>query len=127
MPASAGRVSLTALLTCFSLLTDKPSWVFLLHCSHPSFCKRSIRDGLQGRSCVSVGRMLQLGAVDWQTQHCWWHRELRDPGTLPRDPHTFNARPWDQPSEEGVAVSLYVVLVRRGERLNCSTVRCILI
>lgn len=49
--------------------------------------------------------MLQLGAMDGHTQHCWWHRELSDPGTLSRDPHTRDARPWDQPRDEGVAVS----------------------
>lgn len=115
MPASAGRVSLTAFLARFSLLTDKPSWVFLLHRSHPSICESSIRDGLQGSTCVWVAGMLQLGAMEWQTQHCWWHRELSDPGTLSRDPHTCNARVCQQPREEGVAVSLYGALVHRGE------------
>lgn len=115
MPASAGRVSLTAFLARFSLLVDKPSWVFLLHRGHPSICESSIRDGLQGSTCVSMAGMLQLGAVDRQTQRCWWHGELGDPGTLSRDPHTCDARPRDQPREEGVAVSLYGVLVHRGE------------
>lgn len=82
--APPGRVTRTAFLECFSLLTDKPSW---LHCSHPRTCERSTRDGLQDRNCILVAGMLQLGAIFYQACHCWSHREAGDPGTLSKDLH----------------------------------------
>lgn len=108
-------VSLAAFLACFSLLPDKPSWLFWLHCSHLSVCERSITDGLQGSTCICVVGVLRLGAVVRRTLHCWWHRELSDTGTLSRDTHVCDARSCGQRKEEGVAVSSCGVLVHGGK------------
>lgn len=69
---------------CFPLLTHKPSRVFQLHHCHPSICESSIWGWFSRQHRMAAAGMLQVGAMDWGIQHCWWHREHSDPGTLPR-------------------------------------------
>lgn len=67
------------------------------------------------KTAASYSGVLQLGAIFLQTCHFWSHREVSDPGTLSKYLHTWNARSWDQPRDEGLAVFLYEALLHRGK------------
>lgn len=89
-----------------------PPGFFLFYRRHPRIGERSTRDGLQDSNCILVAGVRQLGATFQQTCHCWSHGG--DPVTLSKDPHTWNAGPWDQPRDKGLAV-LCEALLHRGK------------